>query len=235
MAPPLVTEMAREIEPCAEIPHDRRKGDACGRPTARAHKKGETRGAAGADAPEDGLRWLSVRDAAAALGLTVEPPVRSSSRRLSLAVAVTIGVLGAAFPAAASLGGDAASVVRDRAHLQARLSTQLAGARTLHVMTLANGAERRELARADGTVFAITWQGRSPPDLRQLMGPAFSSYNTALGQTRARRSRRPVDVRQSDLVVHAAGHGGAFWGYAYLPSLAPDDFSLGELKAGLPS
>jgi hypothetical protein len=152
-----------------------------------------------------------------------------------LAAAVAGVALCGAWPAAASLGGGPASVTLDRAHLAARLSSQTTGARTVHVLTLANGAERRELARADGTVFAITWQGRSRPDLRQLMGPAFEAFNARVAAPGARRTRGPLDVRQSDLVVHAGGHGGAFWGYAYLPALAPPDFSVAELAPGLPS
>ncbi len=158
----------------------------------------------------------------------------STRSLVTLVAAVAVLALGAANPAGASLGGGRESVIADRAHLAARLSSQVLAARTVHVLTLANGAERRELARSDGTVFAITWKGRSRPDLRQLMGPSFAAFNAAVAAPGARRTRRPLDVRQSDLVVHAGGHGGAFWGYAYLPGLAPADFSAAELAQGLP-
>jgi hypothetical protein len=161
--------------------------------------------------------------------------VTSPLHPLVLGAAVAGLAFCGAWPAAASLGGGPESVTHDRAHLAARLSSQTTGARTVHVLTLANGAERRELARSDGTVFAITWRGRSRPDLRQLMGPAFETFNARVAAPGARRTRRPLDVRQSDLVVHAGGHGGAFWGYAYLPALVPPDFTAAELAPGLPS
>ncbi len=162
--------------------------------------------------------------------------IRSSRFRAGALLLGLAGALQRPAPALASLGGGAESVIADRAHLSARLSSRVEVGRTVHVLTLANGAERRELARADGTVYAITWQGRSRPDLRQLMGAsAFAAFNARVAPPGARRTRRPLDVRQADLVVHAGGHGGAFWGYAYLPQLAPADFTLADLKPGLPS
>ncbi len=133
----------------------------------------------------------------------------------------------------ASLGGRPDSVAVDRAHLSAKLRSEAVTGRVVHVLTLANGAERREFARSDGMIYAITWQGRARPDLRQLMGPWFAAYNAQLAEPGAHRERRRVDVRRADLVVHGAGHMGAFWGYAYLPQLAPADFSVTDLKPTL--
>jgi hypothetical protein len=174
------------------------------------------------------------RDAVPRRRLCVKTPSRSS--RFLVAVGATAAAVALACPPAAraSLGGGVDSVTADRAHLSARLSSQVLRSRTVHVLTLPNGAERRELARSDGTVFALTWQGRSRPDLRQLMGPSFATFEARVGGPGARRTRRPLDMRETGLVVHAGGHGGAFWGYAYLPQLAPADFTMAELKSGLP-
>ncbi len=161
--------------------------------------------------------------------------IRPSRVRAGAFLLGLMGALQVPGPALASLGGGADSVAADRAHLSARLSSRLEAGRTVHLLILANGAERRELARADGTVFAISWRGRSRPDLRQLMGASFATFDAKVAPPGARRTRRPLEVHQGDLVVHAGGHGGAFWGYAYLPQLAPADFTLADLKPGLPS
>ena len=135
-------------------------------------------------------------------------------------------LLGAA-PVAAELGGARASVDADRAHLAAAMTSAPAAGYTVHTLTLANGGTAREY-EAGGAVFAVAWRGPGRPDLRQLLGPSFATLQAEVAVARRGR-RRPLMVRHDDLVVHSAGHPGAFWGYAYLPALVRAGFPADAL------
>jgi hypothetical protein len=150
-----------------------------------------------------------------------------------IAVCLALGALTAG-DASASLGGAYDTVVADRTHLSARLNSQTVAAHQVHRLTLVNGAVRKEFAADGGPVFAISWSGRSKPDLRQLLGPYFSSFQSRTATVSGRRIRRALATRRSDLVVYSGGANGAFWGYAYLPKAAPSDFALSEMDPAKP-
>ncbi len=134
--------------------------------------------------------------------------------------------IGFAAPSFASLGGASATIEADRAHLAARSSTIANAAYTVNVMTLPNGGTVKEFERNDGVVFAITWRGPSRPDLRQLLGSRFDVLQSDVAARTGRRQRGRLSDERSDFVLHGGGHSGAFFGTAYLPQLAPSDFSL---------
>ncbi len=144
-----------------------------------------------------------------------------------LAIGVAAGMIGSA--AGAVLGGTASSVEADRVHLAARMSSAAAGTHTTHTLTDVNGGVVREYARDDGTVFAVSWRGPARPDLRQLLGSRFDTFRIASSGHRG-RTRRPIAMRQGDLVVRSAGHPGAFFGVAYLADIVPPGFSPADLQ-----
>jgi len=122
--------------------------------------------------------------------------------------------------AMASLGGDAASVERDRAllHSKRHQSTPTASY-TVHSLQLPTGTTVKEFLNAAGTVFAVSWSGPFPPNLQQLFGDSyFQRYRSA---ALARPGRHPVHMRESDLMVDVNGHTGVFSGHAWLPGLLP--------------
>jgi hypothetical protein len=86
----------------------------------------------------------------------------------------------------------------------------------------------KEYSNADGTVFAVSWQGPGRPDLRQLLGPRFNTMGS-MSHTRGHHMRRAVTMQHSDLVIRSQGHPGAFFGVAYDPNLVPAGFSLDAL------
>ena len=54
-----------------------------------------------------------------------------------------------------------------------------------------------------GKVFAVTWQGPRPPDLRQLFGSYFEPFQSAAAAQSRPGMHRQVSVAQADFVVHA--------------------------------
>jgi len=69
------------------------------------------------------------------------------------------------------------------------------------------------------------------PDLQTLLGNYFSQYANGVKAIHAiRRSRGPVAVDASDLVVHSGGHMGSFFGQAWLPSALPTGVTGADIK-----
>jgi hypothetical protein len=151
-----------------------------------------------------------------------------SSARHRLSLLAWAGCVAFAAPACANLGGPYASVEADRAHFGARLQSTATATHTVHALTLAHGLVK-EFTRADGTVFAVTWRGAGRPDLRQLLGEHFQTLQADNVRT-GRRTRRPLSVSRSDLVIVTGGHPGGLWGVAFLPQQAPAGFSTDALK-----
>jgi hypothetical protein len=135
--------------------------------------------------------------------------------------------------ALATLGADVSSVESDRVHLKAAaVTTTASDLYTLHQMQMPNGTIVREFANADGIVFAVTWRGPFPPDLRQTLGTYFQKYQSA---PRAGPHGHTHDVVQEpDLVVHSGGHLRAFLGNAYVPQLVPQGVSIEQLLQSNP-
>jgi hypothetical protein len=106
------------------------------------------------------------------------------------------------------------------------------GRYTRHELTRPNGGMVREFTNANGMVFAVTWSGPGKPDLNALLGPYFSTFQTnSVATARQMHSlRHPPMVAQPDLQIQVGGHMGWFHGVAFVPSLAPAGFSVGDLS-----
>jgi hypothetical protein len=121
----------------------------------------------------------------------------------------------------AALGGDVSTVQADVAHMQGSLRITSANSYAIHEIQVPSGTVVREYLSPAGKVFAIAWQGPYLPDIKQLLGSYFASYQQAL-QTKTQRSGRvPFSIRQSNLIVQQAGHMRAFAGRAYLVDQFP--------------
>ncbi len=162
-------------------------------------------------------------------------PVLSSALLCSAAIAAT--------PAMAELGGSPRTIEADRSHLAASMHATGAATHRLQTLTTANGSVVREFTNSDGVVFAVAWRGPGRPDLRQLLGGAFDTFQAQVTAPDADlapaadgtlvhhgRLRRALVVERSDLVAHSAGRPGAFFGFAYLPQQIPAGFSPDALQ-----
>jgi len=136
-----------------------------------------------------------------------------------------------ASPALAVLGGDVSSVSADRVALQGQRSDQPMLQYDLHVITAATGTVVNEYTSRDNRVFAITWHGPTPPDLRALFGAYFDGFQSAAAASVATRAgaHRQLSLVQADFVFRAAGHARAFRGRAYVPSLVPSGVAADDL------
>ncbi len=145
---------------------------------------------------------------------------------------IILGAMALSAPAHATLGGKAATVDTDRSRLNARMASRAEHTTfTIHEMTLDSGTVAREFVRPDGTVFAVSWQGPQRPNLKQLFGDSYFSRFQSDNKANPRiRMRRALASTHSDFVVRTGGHSDAFWGFAYLPQMAPGGFPIQTLQ-----
>ncbi len=132
-------------------------------------------------------------------------------------------------PALAYLGGDESSIAADRDAFKGQLRSTPMQQYSRHEITLGASTMVQEYTTPSGKVFAVTWQGPFPPDLRQLFGSYFTQYQSALAAQPRPGMHRQVRVAQGDLVVESAGHLRSFYGRAYVPSLVPAGVNLADL------
>jgi hypothetical protein len=132
----------------------------------------------------------------------------------------------------ATLGGTASTVQDDRVRMQGALRQVVrSGPFTLHEMQSASGIVVREYVSDAGTVFAVTWEGATFPDMRQLLGPYFDRYQAEADRlVRARRGHGPLTVDLGDVVVQTAGHNRSLMGRAYLPGSLPQGVGVEAIR-----
>lgn len=147
---------------------------------------------------------------------------------MSWQTVLVLGVLLLPWNAWAVLGGQASSVASDQTSMKASMRNSITQpAYGVQSFQTATGITVKEYIAADGTVFALSWQGPIMPDLKQLLGQYFSDYVNA---ARSRHGgRHHLSIKQAGLVVQAQGRLRAFSGIAYLPAKMPAGVSPGSL------
>ncbi len=135
--------------------------------------------------------------------------------------------------ALATLGADVSSVDTDRVRMKAAaVTTTTSALYSVHEIQTPSGTIVREFANSAGIVFAVTWRGPLPPNLRQTLGAYFQKYQSA---PRVGPHGHTHDVvEQPDLVVHSGGHLRAFLGSAYVPQLMPPGLTIDQLLQSNP-
>lgn len=152
-------------------------------------------------------------------------------KRILLAFAATLVVLAMPLSAQASLGGNVASVHADQAHFQSTMRSTAASAYTVQELKAASGVVVREYVSSAGKVFAVSWQGPVAPDLRQLLGSYFQTFQQEVHTQKASRLRRaPLIIRQPGFVLEMGGHMRWIVGRAYIPSMVPTNVPMEEIR-----
>jgi Protein of unknown function (DUF2844) len=151
--------------------------------------------------------------------------------RVLLQVLATGVALARGSAALAALGGDAGSVAADRVAFAAQLRTTATlqfdaheigfGAQTVH-----------EYVSRQGQVFAVTWQGAVPPNMRQLLGEYFGRFQSAAmaAHQQSPGQHRQFQLTQPDLVIWSSGRLRNFRGMAYLPAALPAGVTVDQLQ-----
>lgn len=147
-------------------------------------------------------------------------------------LAIAVGRLLAAIvlllsPAFASLGGDASSVQRDQAHMNASVRVTTAEHFSIQEMQTPAGTLVRQYVSTEGTVFAISWKGFAP-DLQQLLGDYFEEYMSVASQAAHRGRGSRIDT--GELVVETGGHMRYVVGRAFLRSKLPSGVSSDDIR-----
>jgi len=143
-------------------------------------------------------------------------------------------------PARAALGETADSVTADATSFNARAITQAARSAlnapafksySVEQMTTASGIAVNEYVGPEGRVFAVTWRGRTPPDLSVLLGSYFAQYReAAVAGGLAAHGLHHASVRGSEVTVETAGHMRDMWGRALLPAMLPPGVEPSEIQ-----
>jgi len=152
-------------------------------------------------------------------------------RLILMALTMSLGLWAGALSAHAELGGKAATIAQDRIVMRAKQATTTKTNYSVHTLTLENGTVTHEFTTSDGLVFAVSWDGPSRPDLRQLFGVYFPRFQEDNQRQKGEgRSYEGPKSSHIDFMARSFGKNGTFWGYAYLPSELPKDFDLNLLN-----
>ena len=155
----------------------------------------------------------------------------SDMRRIRLHIFTAVaGFAAFNLPALASLGGNLDSVGADRAHMSASLTVAANGNFNVHQMQGPEGTVVDEYVSSTGTVFGVAWHGHFVPDMQQIMGTYFDQYSAALQSQEKHYGHRPLNIKQTGLVVQTGGHMRFYFGRAYIPSLLPEGFSPDQIQ-----
>ena len=142
--------------------------------------------------------------------------------------AIVAGAIAA--PAWAALGERADSIAADEAALAAARG-QADERPAFRVERLDSPARTvREYVAPSGVVFAVTWEGLSPPDLDAVLGAYAAPVRHALAQGGGHTGRRTRRIEAEGAVVETWGHMRAMHGRAYVPALVPAGVALDEIR-----
>jgi len=134
-------------------------------------------------------------------------------------------------PAFAVLGGDESSITTDAAQMKATVRVTPSDAFAVHEAKAPDGQVVREYVSPAGRVFGVAWQGRSIPDMRQLLGAYFQQFSAAAQAAKVGHpGRRPLNIQLPGLVVQTAGHMRSFYGRAFDPGLLPQGVHEDEVR-----
>jgi uncharacterized protein DUF2844 len=133
-------------------------------------------------------------------------------------------------PAWAGLGQPEASVTSDQLHMKSEHRVQQFQAYKVHGLANTEGAVVREYVSPEGTVFGITWHGRSTPDMNQLLGSYVNNFETATRDQTQIRQRRGITIKTNDFVYTNFCRMGVCSGSAYAPKLVPSNVSVEVIR-----
>ncbi len=100
---------------------------------------------------------------------------------------------------------------------------------TNEIHTAAGGVVTEYVSKS-GVVFGISWRTPMMPDLHELLGAYFPSYEQAASASRSNGRRGPVSIDSPDLVLQSGGRMRDYRGSAYVPGLLPPNVPGDAIK-----
>jgi len=150
--------------------------------------------------------------------------VRKTTGCVAIAV---VAVCSSTNPAWGALGQARDSVKADAQTLKGSVTIKDMPGYSVHQITRPDGAVLREYVSQDDRIFAVVWQGPTMPNLPQLLGSTYPTFQQA---TQGTNRRGPLSVRVPGLVVETSGHPRAFRVRAYLTNLLPEGVTEDALQ-----
>lgn len=142
---------------------------------------------------------------------------------------VLVGALSLPPLAWAGLGEDASTIPRDHAALRGRalqVTPMLDYDR--HELTTSSGTKVREYASRSGTVFAVSFDGPSVPDMKVMLGSHYGEYVAAV-QPRV-GNHHVLTINSPGLVMQVIKMPRGIVGRAHVPALLPAGVSAAALR-----
>jgi hypothetical protein len=128
----------------------------------------------------------------------------------------------------AALGASVDSLVQDQQALGGADVVTPMTTYDLHEIRAASGTTVREYVSRQGTVFAISWGGPSHPNLQQLLGNSYATYQAAARANR--RGHHIVSINTPDLVASVLRLQHTSSGQIYVPVLVPQGVAVASLR-----
>jgi hypothetical protein len=133
-------------------------------------------------------------------------------------------------PAWATLGQSEATVTSDRLQMNSREQVQTFDSYTVHQLTTDAGQAVKEFVSPQGVVFGVSWQGRSVPNMAQLLGTYVNNLQTATAAQKHIQPRRGITVTTNDFVYSNFCRMQMCSGQAYILSAVPRNVSAGAIR-----
>lgn len=145
----------------------------------------------------------------------------------AVAIILPLAVVVTTTPAWAELGGS----VNPQAVLIQEQSSVVANSKQLaaYQVTTTAGTQIKEYTNASNTVVAVSWQGPTLPNLKDLLGQYFQPFADR-PTTGTPVNHHSAELKTDDLVVQSQGRMRNFSGRAYLPKLLPAGFNSDQIK-----
>jgi hypothetical protein len=128
----------------------------------------------------------------------------------------------------AVLGESVRTVQDDQQYMRGNLVVMTHRGYSIHQISSSNGHVIKEYVSLQGSVFGISWQGSTIPNLQQFLGSYFTQLQDAMRSSRRRRG--PLVVRTDQVVIETGGHQRSFHGRAYIPDLLPATVSPADIQ-----
>ena len=133
-------------------------------------------------------------------------------------------------PSFAALGGDDSSIQRDSRATGTQRTVTQHGKYSVHEIA-PKKYKLHQFMDPNGKVFALSWTGRTHPDLSTLLGVHFQKVQDAIKAARQNRhGRAPLVIDVDNIHLEMSGTSMSMQGRVWLADQVPSGVSTDELR-----